>query len=116
MTTRLLDYNPLTGETVLFHDNQDGTFNLEHRQSRALVDALLDGNKEMANDSGLTRRGMKRDWWKYASIPNIIILKWKREFGVDIFNPNDRKKMFELLNSPEYRFLKTTHATHTPKQ
>jgi hypothetical protein len=115
MTSRLLDYNPISGESVIFHDNHDGTFNIEHLQSRAVIDALIDANKELANDTTLTRRGMKKDWWKYATIPNIIILKWKKELGVDIFNRNDKKKMFELLNDPEYKFLKTTHATHTPK-
>lgn len=115
MTTRVLDYNPLTGEACLFHDHQDGGFSLEHVQSRKVIDSLLDGNKEMANDTAFTKRGMKKDWWKYASIPNVIILKWKNELGVDIFNRDHRKKMFQLINSPEYKFLKTTHATHAPK-
>jgi hypothetical protein len=112
---RLLDYNPLTGESVVFEDNQDGTFNLHHIQARAVVDAILDGNKEMANDKELTRRGIKKDWWKYATIPNVIIMKWKKELGVDIFDQNDRKKMFALLNSNDYKFLKTTDAVHAPK-
>lgn len=111
---RLLDYNPLTGESVIFEDNQDGTFNLHHMQARAVVDAILEGNKEMANDKELTRRGFKKDWWKYATIPNVIIMKWKQE-GVDIFNRDDRKKMFQLLNSRDYKHLKTTDAVHAPK-
>jgi hypothetical protein len=115
MVTRVLDHNPLTGETCLFHDNQDGTFAIENLQSRSLIDHLMDANKEMANNTEFTRKGIKKDWWKYATIPNVIILKWKNELGVDIFNKDHRKKMFELINSPEYKFLKTTHATHAPK-
>jgi hypothetical protein len=115
MSTRVLDYNPLTGEACLFHDNQDGSFAIENTQARSVLDALMDANKEMANDSDFTKKGIKKDWWKYATIPNVIILKWKNELGVDIFNRDDRKKMFQLLNSPEYRFLKTTNATHAPK-
>lgn len=115
MTTHVLDHNPLTGETCLFHDNQDGTFDIQHIQARSVIDALLDGNKEMANDTALTRRGIKQDWWKYATIPNVLIMKWKQELGVDIFNKDHRKKMFQLINSPEYKFLKTTSATHAPK-
>ena len=44
---------------------------------------------------------------KVASIPLIIIEKWKRELGVDIYNKNDWPKIKQLLNDPEYRFLRT---------
>lgn len=114
MTTRVIDYDPLSGETVLFHDNQDGSFNIEHLQSRRVIDALMDGNKDMANDSDFTRRGIKKDWWKYATVPNIIIMKWRNELGVDFFDKNDRKKVFQLLNHPDYRHLKTTRGWHQP--
>ncbi len=112
MTTHVLDYDPLSGEACLFHDNQDGTFAIENLQSRAVIDAMMDGNKEMANDNDFSKQGIKKDWWKYATIPNVLILKWKNELGVDIFNKDDKKKMFALLNSPEYRFLKTTSMRH----
>tara|TARA_R110002020_G_scaffold33980_5_gene103173 strand:- start:1701 stop:2018 length:318 start_codon:yes stop_codon:yes gene_type:complete len=44
---------------------------------------------------------------KVASIPLIIIEKWKAEHGVDIMNKDHWPKVKQLLNDPEYRFLRT---------
>jgi hypothetical protein len=109
---RLLDFNPLTGEACYFESN--GTeIAVHHVQT---VDPLLERNKKLANNTDRTKKGMKKDWWHYASIPNILIIKWKNELGVDVFDHNHKKKVFELLNSPEYRYLKTTHAKHAPRR
>ncbi len=43
-----------------------------------------------------------------AKIPNIVIEKWKAEFGVDVLNKDHWPKVKKLLNDPEYRWLKTT--------
>jgi len=109
---RLLDHNPLTGESVIFEyeaGSDKDTLRITHEQD---VSALLDGNKRLANDRDITKKGIKNDMWHYASIPNALILKWKEELGVDVFDKNDRKKVFKLLNSPEYKYLKTTDLTH----
>lgn len=44
---------------------------------------------------------------KVASIPLIIVEKWKRELGIDIMNKAHMPKVKQLLNDPEYRFLRT---------
>ena len=44
---------------------------------------------------------------KVASIPLIIIEKWKRELGVDVMNKDHMPKVKQLLNDPQYRFLRT---------
>ena len=44
---------------------------------------------------------------KVASIPLIIIEKWKAEHGVDIMNKDHWHRVKQLLNDPEYRFLRT---------
>ena len=44
---------------------------------------------------------------KVASIPLIIIEKWKRELGVDIMNKDHMPKVKQLLNDPQYRYLRT---------
>lgn len=103
-----LDYNPLTGERAIWES--DGVqARIIHEQD---VSRIVDANKRLANNEGLSKRGIKNDMWHYASIPNVVALKWKEEHGVDIFNPDHRKKMFSLLNSPEYKYLKTTTLTH----
>jgi hypothetical protein len=116
MSRRLLDFNPLTGESVFFEDNGKEGFALTHTQSAQSVQSILEMNKHMANLPERTNRGIKQNWWHHSQIPNVIAMKWKNELGVDIFNRNHRKKMFQLLESPEYRYLKTTHKKHIPKR
>lgn len=105
---KLLDHNPLTGERVIFESGA-GKMRLVHEQD---VGEILDGNRRLANNVDLSKRGIKKDMWHYATIPNIVALKWKQEKGVDIFDPSHRKAMFKLLNDPEYAYLKTTTLTH----
>jgi hypothetical protein len=48
-----------------------------------------------------------REWKRAASIPMAVIEKWKSELGVDFFNPNDRPRVYALLDSHEYLYLRT---------
>lgn len=110
MTRRLIDRNPITGESVWYQYNAaEEQATITHEQDIA---ALLDANKAAANDEEKTRRGIKNDWWKYATIPNVVQIEWKQKFGVDVFNRDHQKAVFKLLNSPDYRYLKTTTKTH----
>lgn len=111
-----MDFDPLTGERVLFeYDAVTDNCQITHQQDDNVVGGILERNKSLALDADLTKRGIKNDLWKYASIPNIVIMKWKQEKGVDVFNRAHRKKVFELLNDPEWRYLKTTAAIHTER-
>lgn len=110
MTKRLIDRDPITGEAVWYeYRHSDDSAVITHTQD---VEQILDRNIISANDDDKTKRGIKKDFWKYAEIPNIVYVKWLIEKGVDIFNPGHRKEMFKLLNSPEYRYLKTTSKYH----
>ncbi len=110
MTKRLIDRNPLTGEAVWWeYQASDDSATITHTQD---VDILLDRNVASANDDDKTKTGIRNDWWKYASIPNIVAIKWLQEKGVDILNRDHKAAMFKLLNDPEYRWLKTTAKHH----
>jgi len=106
-----LDYNPLTGESchMQFNGNEMRIVNTQD------VSSLIDANKRLQNNESLTRKGIKNDLIHYASIPNGLILKWKQELGVDVFNKEHRKKVFALLNHPDYKYLKTTTIMHDGK-
>lgn len=106
---RLLDFDPLTREAVWFEMNDDGIVTLHHEQD---VSHIIEANKMMQNETEYTKQGIKDGWWHYARVPNNIVHKWLVEEGVNFFDKNDRKKVFQLLNSPEYRFLKTTTKHH----
>jgi hypothetical protein len=107
---RLVDRNPLTGESVWYEFNHsDQSATITHEQD---VESVLERNIAAANDDDKTKRGIKNDLWKYASIPNIVQIEWKQKYGVDIMNRDHQKAMFKLLNSPEYSYLKCTTKYH----
>ena len=75
------------------------------------IEPVLDHAKALRVD-GLTDGGIKRDLWKYAIIPPVIILKLRNEYGVDVFNRNHYPRLFQLLNT-DFKHLKTTEKRHT---
>ena len=111
MTRRLLDYDPVRGLSC-YYEYKDGTQEviLTHEQD---VSLMLDANKRDAADHDKTANGIKNDWWKYASIPAIVEIEWLQKFGVNLHDPAHKKKVFQLLNSPDYKYLKTTDKIHT---
>lgn len=111
MSTRLLDFDPLTKEAVWFTDNHDGSFSLTQTQD---VEDILDGNKRLANEID-KKKGIDQNWWHYATIPNILIAKWSKEIGGDILAKENEKELFKRVNHPDYKYLKTTDGRHGAK-
>ena len=105
---RLLDFDPLTRESVYF-EMQDGIATLHQTQD---VSHIIEANKMMANDTDYTAKGIKSDWWHYARIPNIVAFKWLKEDGIDIFNKAHKRRVWAKLNDPEFKYLKTTGKRH----
>lgn len=69
------------------------------------VEPIFERNKAQQNSGdGWTP---SKDMRKVASIPVVIIEKWMREEGVNIFDPNHADAVKRLLNSNEYRYLRT---------
>ncbi len=91
-------------------DHATNKLTLTHEQD---VSVILDANKRAAADDDKTKRGWKNDWWKYASVPAIVEIEWLQKFGVDLGNPEHKRKVFQLLNHPDYQYLKTTSKVHT---
>lgn len=110
--SRVLDFNPLTGERVLFdYDAHQDRMVLTHQQD---VRRELAFAHNKAVDDSATQRGIKNDLWHYARVPNIVILEMKQKHGVDFFDRNHKKRVFELLNT-EYKWCKTTDKNHTER-
>jgi hypothetical protein len=83
-------------------DTADGGLVIHRQQD---VTDILEENKRLFNyNSGYNKSGsMKRA----ASIPMIIVEKWQRELGVNAMDPNDWPAVKKLLNSSEWRYLRT---------
>jgi len=104
----------MTGMTTTFeYDAVNDIVTVGREQD---VSSLLDLNKRKWNDSDHTKAGIKRGWWEYADIPNIVIEKWLNEKGVNAYKREHAPAVFRLLNDPEYRYLKTTSKFHRPKE
>ena len=110
MGKRIVDYDPMTGVTTTFdYDHSTDKTIIGYEQD---VSLLLDANKALQNDEEYSKKGIKDGWWHYASYPAIIIEKWMTEYGVNVFDKDHKKKVLELTNRPEYRYLKTTTKMH----
>lgn len=68
------------------------------------VRPYLDANKERANNFTRDRKSSLR---LVAEIPNIVVEKWLK-MGVNVYDRNDAKKVQALLNSNEYKWLRTS--------
>jgi hypothetical protein len=109
MTRRLLDYNPITGEKVWFdYGRHDDRMVITHEQD---VSTSLDYSHARATDEIYTSKGIRNDMWHYARVPNIVILEMKSKHGVDFYDRNHAKRVFELLET-EYAYCKTTTKHH----
>lgn len=104
----ILEYNPLTGERcVLSFSN--GKMHVTNEQK---VDPIVDKATELRNNTDYSRRGIKKDQWHYARIPNGVALEMKQKYGVDLFAPKpDWKAILRCINT-HYPKLKTTEKTH----
>lgn len=111
---RVVDYNPVSGITMsVDYDRHTDTTTIIHEFDD--VGSALDRNKALANDTDYTKKGIRDGWWHYAFIPNAIIHKWMVEEGINAYKKEDEARVFKKLNSPEYRYLKTTAKHHTPR-
>lgn len=95
------EYDPLTDETTIGY-SADST-------------PVIELNKAMQNDPNHSRNGIKREFWHYASVPVAVQVDWLINKGVDIHNKDHARKVFQLLNDPDYKYLKTTTGYHRPK-
>src|SRR5262245_32377197 len=104
MMRRLLDSDRVTGvaEYHGYDDLTDRTI-IETVQD---VAPILERNRALQNADDQGWSG-SRDLRRAATIPDIIILKWRNEYGIDVFNRDHWPAVKRLLNDPEWRYLRT---------
>lgn len=90
-----------------YEDMYDGKLQIHYEQD---VEPTLEFTKKLRND-GLTDYGIKNDFWHYACIPPVVILEMRFKHGVDVFNRDHEKRVYELINR-EYPHCKTTNKNH----
>ena len=91
------------GDNQIFHyHNPTGEFAIEHIEN---IQPLIDSNKKLQNED----HSIRDEFRLSARIPMTVYYEWKRKFGVDLYNKNHAQAVKKLLNSPDYRYLKTTN-------
>ena len=105
MITKSLGIDELTGlETIHHYDPMTDMTHIEYRQD---LQCLVDMNKNLHN-TDYQKKGIKKSWMHAATIPPVIQIKWMKEYGIkDIYDPEYLPLVKRLLNSPDYRYLKT---------
>lgn len=72
------------------------------------VEPYLDFNRKMANDHNISDLARKKNLVRVGSIPVLVQHEWMKKYGItSVYAPEHRKKVISLLNSPEYKYLKT---------
>lgn len=91
-------------------DENDGKIHIEHIGD---VEPVLERNKSILNGHGgwlCDRTGEGQGGMRHvATIPPLMIVKLK-DMGIDIFSqdPDQQRLLTQVLNSNEYRHLRTT--------
>lgn len=114
MARRLIGRDPLTGiETYHDYNAQTDETSIIHVGDS---EPVLEDNKRLANDPEYSKDGIKQGWWKYASIPAGVQVKWLIEYGVDVWNKHHGERIGKLLEDPQWKYLKTTSGYHKMKR
>ena len=87
---------------IFHYHNPTGEFAIEHIED---IQPLIDSNKKLQQED----HHRADEFRLSARIPMTVVYEWKRTYGVDLFNKNHKEGVRKLLNSPEYRYLKTTN-------
>lgn len=109
---RLLEIKPDGTEVWFEHDSIEKKNRIHYKHPD--LEPVLDYTHALRMASEYTRNGIKREWWHYAHIPNMVILKLRHEYGLDIYNKNHNKRIFEVLNR-DFAYLKVTEKSHIPR-
>lgn len=102
MARRLFKNDPARKLKIWWEDTDDG-FLLRYEQD---VEDIIELNKQKAN-AGREYYARDKDMWRVASIPTVVQMDWLTKFGVDIYDQDHWPRVRKLLNSNEYRYLKT---------
>ena len=112
MARRLLDYDPST-KIRTYHEYDDATDTTYISELQDCTQ-LIETNKATQNIgtpggkfNEYERAGLKNSWVHVGSVPTLILEKWRREEGIDVFNKNHWPAVVRKLNDPEWRYLRT---------
>lgn len=104
----LFDYDVETGIRTTFDYDpiRDQAF-LTYEQD---VTGFLDRMNELRNNPEISAKGMKENWWHYASIPEVVEMQLIKK-GLSIYDKNHTAAILKEINQ-NYPHLKATEKHH----
>ena len=105
---RLLDKQ---GDTSTYLDVDELTGNIQITTEQDLSGFLERMKEKRRTSQDNWSKGIREDWLHYASIPTVVIMELKNK-GIDVFNPDDEKKMLSELNRNYQYLLTVDHKRH----
>jgi hypothetical protein len=110
--TRLLSYDPDTKTSIYLEDYGPGEgFGFRTQQD---VTDILEANKEAQTYGNHYKHKTKEgEWWHAAHIPNCVGVDILDKTGINIYSddPEHLKAFNKLLNSSDYRWLRSSEFT-----
>lgn len=95
--TTFFDYDPVSDQALLTYE-QD-------------VTGFLDRMNEIRKNEDISKRGIKEEWWLYASIPTVVELELRTK-GLKLEDPSHMKDILKEINA-NYPYLKATDKWHS---
>jgi hypothetical protein len=92
-----------SGLVETFHMDDEG--NIAFQMTADVEPAIEDNKRAISHGDGFTP---SRDMVRVASIPIAIQYEWIQKFGVDPLRKENEPLLKRLLNSNEYRYLRTS--------
>ena len=102
---RYLDHDPLTGAVETFEYDEMADRCIIHR--KADVGPIIETNKRLQTSDCTGWTGPEKDMRLAARIPIDVALLWKQLYGVDVMLAEHGQAVLRLLNSNEWRYLRT---------
>lgn len=104
----LFDFDEETGlKTYFDYDPIKDAVSLTYAQD---VSGFLDRMKTLRDDPSYSQKGIKEEWWHYASIPTIVEIEMRKK-GIKLEDKNATKKILKEINE-NYPYLKSTEKRH----
>ncbi len=105
---RLIDHSGDT-KTYFSMDESSGDIQVTTEQDLTGFLERMKAKRQYTNE--IWAKGVKESWLHYCSIPTVVIMELKSK-GIDVFNPDDEKRMLQEINR-NYPYLKTVdHKKH----
>ena len=102
MSKTLIEYDPLTKTSTWFEGSHNGGFVIAQTQD---VEAILEKTKRLANDSSYKQKGIKDDWYHFASIPTTVLHEILTKHNLDWANKDDLPKIEKIIQRDYKKFL-----------